>query len=92
MPIKRIQATVKGRVQGVYYRASTEAEARRLGLTGWVRNLSNGDVQFEAEGPEDTIDALVKWAHQGPAMAQVTHIDIKVLRASQEDRSFDVRY
>lgn len=92
MTIKRIRATVSGRVQGVYFRASTETEARRLGVTGWVRNLSNGDVEFEAEGPEGAIDTLIKWAHQGPAMAQVTHVDIEAIRTSKESLTFDVRY
>ncbi len=92
MTVKRIRATVSGRVQGVYYRASTETEARRLGVTGWVRNLSNGDVEFEAEGTEGAIDALIKWAHQGPVMAQVTHVDIEAIRTSKESLSFDVRY
>ena len=90
--MKRIRATISGRVQGVYYRASTETEARRLGVTGWVHNLSNGDVEFEAEGSEDAVDALIEWASHGPAMAQVTHVDIKTIRTSEENHSFDVRY
>ena len=92
MPLKRIHAIVSGRVQGVYYRASTEIEARRLGVTGWVRNLSNGDVEFEAEGAEDAIDALIKWAYQGPEMAKVTRIDVETIRISKENHSFDIRY
>jgi acylphosphatase len=100
--IKRISAIVSGRVQGVYYRASTETEARRLGVTGWVRNLSNGDVEFEAEGPEDVIDELIKWAYQGPEMAQVnyietthievTHIEVTNTTISNENHSFDIHY
>ncbi len=90
--MKRIRATISGQVQGVYYRASTETEARRLGVTGWVRNLANGDVEFEAEGQEDAIDALIQWAHQGPAMAQVTRINIETLRTSKENNAFDIRY
>ncbi len=71
---------------------STETEARRLGVTGWVRNLSNGDVEFEAQGPDDVIDALIKWAHQGPTMAEVSSVDIKTIPVSKEDRLFSVRY
>ena len=92
MTLKRVRATISGRVQGVYYRASTETEARRLGVTGWVRNLSNGDVEFEAEGPEDIVDALIEWAHQGPAMAQVARIDIETIRTSKENNAFNVLY
>ena len=92
MPLKRIRAIVSGRVQGVYYRASTKTEARRLGVTGWVRNLSNGDVEFEAEGSEDAIDALIQWAYQGPEMAKVAHINVKTIRISKENHSFDILY
>ena len=92
MSIKRIRAIVSGRVQGVYYRASTETEARRLGLTGWVRNLSNGDVEFEAQGPEGVIDALIKWAYQGPEMAQVALVEVANIAISNENHSFDIRY
>ena len=92
MPLKRIRAIVSGRVQGVYYRASTEIEARRLGVTGWVRNLSNGDVAFEAEGSEDAIDALIEWAHQGPAMAKVHTLHIKTLPIASNSLGFNIRY
>ena len=90
--IKRVRAIVNGQVQGVYYRASTKTEATRLGLTGWVRNLANSDVEFEAEGPEDAIDALLRWAHQGPAMAQVNQIDVVSIQTSKENLSFEIRY
>ncbi len=90
--MKRIRATVSGRVQGVYYRASTETEARRLGLTGWVRNLSNGDVEFEVEGPEGAVDALIEWAHQGPAMAKVHTLNIKTLPIQSNSQCFNILY
>lgn len=65
---------VSGRVQGVFYRASTEAVACSLGLTGWVRNCANGDVELVACGAPAQLEALEKWLWQGPAHAQVTGV------------------
>lgn len=69
------QLQIKGRVQGVYYRASTKAKADELGLCGWVRNLPNGDVQTEVEGSPDLLDQFFKWCQSGPPMAKVERIE-----------------
>ncbi len=62
--------TIKGRVQGVFFRASTQEKAEELGLSGFVRNESNGDVYLEAQG--EHIDKLVDWIKAGgPKMARV---------------------
>jgi len=65
---------VSGRVQGVFYRAATEATARSLGLTGWVRNCKDGDVEIVACGAPAQLEALEKWLWQGPPRAQVTGV------------------
>ena len=65
---------VSGRVQGVFYRAATEATARSLGLTGWVRNCEDGDVELVACGAPAQLEALEKWLWQGPPQAQVTGV------------------
>lgn len=57
-PSERLELVVRGRVQGVYFRASTRDEARRLGLTGWVRNEPDGSVRVLAEGPRAALEAL----------------------------------
>ncbi|GLZ53927.1 acylphosphatase [Actinomycetospora sp. NBRC 106378] len=67
---------VHGTVQGVFFRASTEQEARRLGVAGWVRNRSDGTVEMVAEGADEAVDALVRWAHEGPSRAEVTGVDV----------------
>jgi acylphosphatase len=74
-----VRAIVRGRVQGVGYRASTAHEARRLGLSGWVRNLPDGTVEVEARGPVAAADALVGWLAQGPRGARVTGVDVQDL-------------
>lgn len=65
---------IAGRVQGVWYRGSTEEKAIELGLTGWVRNLPDGRVEAEACGPREALEALVAWCHQGPPLAIVNDV------------------
>lgn len=74
---KAVDATVTGRVQGVSFRYYTEQQARRLGVTGWVRNEPDGSVAVHAEGPEDAVDALVDWCRSGPSMARVRHVAVR---------------
>lgn len=72
---QRVHLYISGRVQGVFYRASTEAIARQLGLTGWVRNLPDGRVEALAEGPREALDRLVSWCRQGPPAAHVEGVE-----------------
>jgi len=74
---KRVQVIVRGRVQGVYFRAATQREARRLGLTGWVKNRADGSVELIAEGEEDSIKELTSWANHGPSAARVDSVDVR---------------
>lgn len=68
---------VKGRVQGVYFRANTKAKAQALGLTGWVRNLSGGEVEGVACGEPEALAGLKEWLAEGPELAQVTHLEVQ---------------
>ena len=77
MAQKRIFLTIRGRVQGVFFRASTQREARRLGITGWVRNKPDGSIELCAEGDEDAIKELSSWANHGPSAARVDHVDVR---------------
>lgn len=77
MAQKRIQLIVRGRVQGVFFRAATQREARRLGITGWVRNRNDGSVEMLAEGDEDAVKELASWANHGPSAARVDSVDIR---------------
>lgn len=65
---------VSGHVQGVFYRSSTQEEARSLGLTGHAKNLANGDVEVLACGTPEQVDRLINWLWQGPPAAQVSGV------------------
>jgi acylphosphatase len=91
MAQRRVHAIVSGRVQGVSYRASTADEAEGLGLTGWVRNLPDGSVELEAEGPADVISALLAWCAKGPPAARVTNVAVTELPPSGADAGFSIR-
>lgn len=70
-----VELTIHGRVQGVAFRASTQDEARRLGVHGSVRNLPGGSVHVHAEGAPEAVEALVSWCHHGPVLAEVTSVE-----------------
>ncbi len=70
---------VAGRVQGVFYRASTRARAEQLGVTGHARNLADGRVEVLACGSPAAVQALCEWLWEGPPAAHVTVVDIEVL-------------
>jgi acylphosphatase len=75
MDSRRVGLRIRGRVQGVSYRESARAEALRLGLTGWVRNLADGSVEAVAEGPLEALESFVRWSQRGPPLAQVSQVE-----------------
>lgn len=67
---------IRGRVQGVFFRASMVDEATRLGVHGWVRNRGDGSVEALAQGAPPAVQALIDWAHRGPAQARVDSVQV----------------
>jgi len=67
---------ISGRVQGVGFRYSMRVEARRLGVTGWVRNRHDGSVEAVAQGPAEAVEALLEWSRHGPPGARVTDVQV----------------
>ena len=88
--MRRVRAIVSGRVQGVSYRASTTSEARRLCVTGWVRNRADGSVELEADGPPEQIAALLAWCEHGPPAARVTDVAVEELPSTGRDAAFSI--
>jgi acylphosphatase len=72
--IKHLNITVQGKVQGVFYRASTKAVADQLGVRGFIKNEPNGDVYIEAEAEPSLLDMFLEWCNEGPERARVTHV------------------
>lgn len=71
-----IHLIIKGRVQGVYYRASAKEAADKLGITGWVKNTPDGNVEILAQGSDEAIDKFIDWCKQGPEHAIVKEVVI----------------
>jgi acylphosphatase len=86
----RAHVHVSGRVQGVYFRASTREQAAERGVDGWVRNLADGRVEAVFEGPPAAVDAMVEWCHEGSPRARVDGVE--VTREPPEDLDgFEIR-
>jgi acylphosphatase len=82
---------IRGFVQGVGFRMYAQRQARKHGVTGYVRNLSNGDVEIVAQGEAEAVARLIDWARQGPPSAQVDEVAIQERPPSIEFGSFDIR-
>ena len=90
--MKRIRFVVTGRVQGVGFRWFVKAEARPLGLTGWVRNREDGAVEGEVEGRDDAVEALVPCLEEGPSSAFVTKVERSEISDDQQHyKQFEIR-
>ena len=84
------QFLVGGKVQGVFFRASTREQALRLGLRGHARNLTDGDVEVIAAGDAQALDRLEAWLRTGPPNAHVTRVDRDAFDGEVPD-GFEVR-
>jgi acylphosphatase len=85
------QITVKGRVQGVYFRVYTQKQAHKLNIGGHVRNLDNGDVEIIARGEHSALQELVAWCHKGPLLAQVSEVLVLDLDSGEVFEGFEIR-
>jgi acylphosphatase len=87
---ERAHVFVSGRVQGVSFRDATRSQAEQLGLSGWVRNTQDGQVEAVFEGDPDTVQQMVEWCKSGPSSADVE--DLSVDNEQPENlSSFEVR-
>lgn len=87
---KRVEITVSGRVQRVFFRISAVKEAKKLDLTGWVKNINDGSVKILAEGEEENIKKLIEWSQAGPLLAKVADIEVKWLKGKSEFTDFQI--
>lgn len=82
---------ITGRVQGVGFRYALQDEAERLGLTGWVRNRSDGSVEALAQGAPQALEALAAWARRGPPAARVAEVRIEPAAEQSLTAGFELR-
>ncbi len=90
--LKSVEVKVFGIVQGVGFRYSTLSVARRLGVSGYVMNLSDGSVKVVAEGDASAIEKLISWLKHGPPGAYVRNISVKNLPYRGLYRSFNIEF
>jgi acylphosphatase len=90
MSRSRVHLVIVGFVQGVAFRAAARAEARRLGISGWVRNCFDGSVEAEAEGESAAVESFVAWCRRGPPAAQVEEVRVSDKAPTGFDRGFEV--
>lgn len=88
--MKHVNITVKGKVQGVYFRATTKAVSDQLGVKGFVINSQDGSVYIEAEGDDFAIDSLVEFCQEGPDRAEVESVDVQVSDEIKNFKNFEV--
>jgi len=88
----RAQVIIHGIVQGVFFRGSTREEAIRIGVGGWVRNLSDGTVQALFEGETKKVEEIIGWCHKGPPGARVNKVDIIWEPYKGEFKLFEIRH
>jgi len=88
----RAHAFISGRVQSVYFRATTRDVAREAGLKGWVKNLPDGGVEAVFEGEKEAVGKMLQWCTHGPSGAEVKDVDAKWEEPTNEFESFDITW
>jgi acylphosphatase len=88
----RLRVLISGRVQGVFFRASTRSKAEELGLAGWVRNMNDGRVEAVFEGSKATAEEALAWCRQGPPGSLVKKVEASWHEPTGEFTSFTIRY
>ena len=88
----RAHVFISGRVQGVFYRASTKDKAEQLGLKGWVRNTSDGEVEAVLEGEEIIVKEMIAWCKNGPKFADVSNVKVEYKKFLNEFKEFIITY
>jgi acylphosphatase len=88
----RAHVYVSGRVQGVFFRSETQDEAIRQGITGWVRNLPDGQVEAILEGERENVEKVIEFCRRGPPAAKVAKVDVQWQNFTGEFRNFTVKH
>lgn len=90
--MKALHLIIHGRVQGVWFRATTQEMARKYKLKGWVRNTMDGSVEAHIQGEGASVEKMLDWCHQGPPGARVDTVDVREVDPEDEYKAFNIRY
>lgn len=90
--MKALHLIIHGRVQGVWFRASTQEVAGKMKIKGWVRNTPDGAVEAHIQGNDAAVDEMFVWCRQGPPGARVDSIDSEEVEPAEEFKAFSIRY
>lgn len=90
--MKSVEIKVKGRVQGVFFRANVTAKANEIGLKGYAKNLDDGEVEIIAQGTEEQIEELIKFIQNNPGHSQVEEINVKDYKHKIDWKGFVIKY
>ena len=88
---KNVRVLISGRVQGVWFRASTKQKAEMLGVNGWVKNTNNGCVEAVFEGDAEIVDKIIEWCRSGPPLANVENVYVKT-QDTADFNSFEIKH
>lgn len=88
----RVRVVIYGIVQGVGYRYSTYRKASQLGIMGWVRNKSDGNVEAVFEGTREKLEEMLSWCREGPSGAYVSKMDVQWEEGNEKYNTFEIRY
>lgn len=88
----RAHVVISGRVQGVFFRMETLEEARKTGVSGWVKNKQDGTVEAVFEGEKALVDSVIQWCRQGPPVSRVDNVDIEWEPYTGKFTDFSIRY
>ena len=87
-----VHVLISGRVQGVWFRASTKQKAEKLRLKGWVRNTDDGYVEAFFQGDEKQVNEMINWCHQGPPLAKVEKVDVTKKQSVDMFKDFSIKH
>jgi acylphosphatase len=90
--LKRVHLYIKGRVQGVFFRAETQKAAQGFNITGWVRNIADGRVEALIEGEDADVNKMIAWCHKGPPAARVEEVIITEEPFTGKYLDFTIKY
>ena len=90
--MKTVHVYIKGKVQGVWFRAHTKQQAEMFSLRGWVRNTNDGRVEGLFEGEDENVDKMIEWCHQGSPLSSVREVKVEKMNNPVNCSDFKIKH